>query len=906
MMNDLESWRNVIRPRPEVAAGKFQDSEFMADLEKAAKGEGGREYTDSAEFFRRTYLTDGLRNLLVKSLRRLCGCGGDPVIQMKTAFGGGKTHSMLALYHLMSGDPEAMEMPEIRSLFKDAGVYVLPRVKTAVLACTNPDIAKPHEVCGIMVNTLWGDMAAQLGGYEYVREADRNSVSPGSEAFRRMFDECGPCLVLIDELVVYGRNLPDRDGLPAGTFDTFLAFLQHLTEAVNRSKNSLVVATLPESNSQAGGVKGAEILHRAEDIFGRLDAVWKPITSDEGFEIVRRRLFLECHNPEAREHTAEMFMRMYESNAGDFPSEAHDSRYRKQLIKCYPFHPELFERLYSDWATLEKFQKTRGVLKLMAHVVYELYTSGDNNALIMPGSLPLWDGGTRESLIRALPEHEAWGPIVEHDIDGEKSVALRLDTMERFASVSAARRSARAIMLGSAPAGNMRALRGIDLARIRLGTVQPGENVSLYNDAVNELKNELSYLYADEARLWFDTRPTLKRIAQELADGVKDSALVAEVHRRLEKLTGNRGVFSGVQVYRRGDDVPDYATLRLVVLGLDGEKRTAEDIIANNDGQPRTYQNVVVFLMADVMQLEGVRKTARRYLAWKMLNEDKESKNLTRLQEQEITASLESLDVDLDGLIRRAWIRVLSPYSYGSSRSDVKLDDLKIANPESGDISSNVAMCLNKRDRLSWNCNASSMLMNLDSLDWEGRDDIPVSMLWEWVCKFCYMPRLTSYEALEAGIAEGVKSGIFALASGEEDGRYTDLRMNEPVKVNGSDVIVKKEVAEAQLKPTPPEPKDDDKSNDNGTTPSPTILPDERKLKRKFHATMPLEGRSDPQRDLKKAYSDIIAELQRIPGARVRVSLEVSMDDSDGVPEDVRKDIMDNCKSLRTTNTDFY
>ena len=909
----LESWRSVITPHPDITKGEYDQSVFMADLGNAAKGTAGSEYSDAVEFFRRTKLTEGLKNLLVKSLKRVCGYGGEPVIQIKTAFGGGKTHSMIALYHLMSAGAEIESNAEIREVFREAGVFMRPKVKAAVLACTQIDPNKIYDVSGIRVNTLWGNMAAQLGGYEYVRNADMSGIAPGADSLTEMFNECGPCVVLIDELVLYGRNLPEKEGVsvPAGTFDTFLTFIHNLTEAAKFSKNSLVAATLPDSNDQAGGRKGVTILHKVSDIFARLESVWKPITANEGFEIVRKRLFVDCHNPAERERTAEAFSSMYANNAGDFPSETRDREYRQRLIECYPFHPELFDRLYGDWATLANFQRTRGVLQFLANVVSRLWTDGDMNPLIMPGSLPLYYFKARECLIRALPERDAWNPIVEHDIDGDKSLAWRIDAKERFAQIFAARRTARTILLGSAPAGRTQALRGIDWGHIRLGSVQPGENISSYNDAVSELQKELSYLYADDSRLWFDTRPTLKRTAKELADEVKPYEVSDEVNRRLKALMQGKEPLAGVHVcLKKSDDVSDDQNLRLVVLGVDGDRESAMKILKFKEDQPRTNRNMIVFLLADGVQLDGVRTTARSYLAWRRLETERERWNLDQKQMREVRESLAALDRELDVLILRAWNCVLCGHMDKDDKfDDVVLESFRLSDSD-GDVSVRAAECLRKHDRFSDGWAANSLRMELQNLVWdEHTEDIAVSTLWEYVCKFCYFPRLKNFDALVKGIREGVEAGMFGLAEGKDGEKYTNLRMNQGVTlVNDSDIVVKKEAAEKQLASEKKEFQQpvNDKAV-TGTTYQPIIETPApaQKVMRRFYLSANLKDHPNPQRYVKDIFDDIIAELKAGGGDELRISLEVVFTSPAGIGGTIIDTVTDNCKARHVSDYHF-
>lgn len=203
----------------------------------------------------------GMKGLLVQAIRRVSGKDGEPVIQLKTAFGGGKTHSMLALYHLLRGRAPISRTPNIKSVIEAAEVDRLPVCRVAVLVGTALEPAKSKRLQnfpGITINTLWGEMAAQLALdagnpklYDLVKESDKKGVSPGSETLKKLFDACGPCVILIDELVAYAKKLWKVDGLPAGSFDNLISFIQEITEAARASQNSLVVASIPERPSRS-------------------------------------------------------------------------------------------------------------------------------------------------------------------------------------------------------------------------------------------------------------------------------------------------------------------------------------------------------------------------------------------------------------------------------------------------------------------------------------------------------------------------------------------------------------------------------------------------------------------------------------------------------------------------------
>lgn len=665
----LPCWRDVIEPHPDVAQGRYRNAEFAADLAQVSRGEGSFEYRDPVEFFARTYVTEGMSGLLVQALKRVSGKDGEPVIQLKTAFGGGKTHSMLALYHLLRGMVSLDKIPTVRPVLERAGLASLPKVHAAVLVGTALDPSRskrPQNLPGITINTLWGEMAAQLALsvgdpklYDFVKEADKKGISPGSESLKNLFDACGPCLILMDELVAYAKRIYGVNGLPAGSFDNFITFIQEITEAARASRNSLVVASIPESDIEVGGEAGKTALEAIEHTFGRMEAIWKPVAANEGFEVVRRRLFLDCKNPSAREMVCSHFSAMYRENPTDFPLEVREVEYRNRLLACYPIHPEVFDRLYEDWATLERFQRTRGVLRLMAAVIHELWMGSDAGLLIMPGSLPLDVSAVRDELTRHLPE--GWNSLVDREVDGKRSIPWQQDkNVLRYGKTLASRRVARTIMLGSAPTVRQQNVRGIEASRIRLGVVQPGEQIAVFNDALGSLQNSLAYLYTNPSgdRFWYDTRPTLRKTVEDRATQFSASEVEYEIERRMKKLR-LEPPFKGIHICPASSlDVPDDQTVRLVILSPSETVTTsshacpaldvAEKIWEGRGNSPRIFRNMLVFLAPDQTSMSALEQETRRYLAWQSIKNDSQDLNLDAAQNRETENSLKRSDETVD------------------------------------------------------------------------------------------------------------------------------------------------------------------------------------------------------------------------------------------------------------------
>ena len=344
---NFKPWREVVTPHKDVASGRYQQAEFAADLWQVHLGEGTDEYRNPGEFFRRTYLTDSLRRLLVSAVHRLAGSGGDPVVQLQTNFGGGKTHSMLALYHLFSG-AAPRELAGIDDVMREADTKSLPTARRVVLVGNkispgNP-VTKPD---GTVVRTLWGELAWQLGGkkaFASIAADDEKATSPGDE-LRKLFNDYGPCLILIDEWVAYARQLHDQSDLPAGSFETQFSFAQALTESAKLAKNCLLVISLPASDTtgsphtqaddvEVGGQRGREALDRLRNVIGRLESTWRPASAEEGFEIVRRRLFEPMADPaqfKDRDVVARAFADFYRTQQQEFAPECQKGDYEKRI-----------------------------------------------------------------------------------------------------------------------------------------------------------------------------------------------------------------------------------------------------------------------------------------------------------------------------------------------------------------------------------------------------------------------------------------------------------------------------------------------------------------------------------------------------------------------------------------------
>jgi predicted AAA+ superfamily ATPase len=943
-MSGLPCWRNVIEPHPDVAHGRYKNAEFAADLAQVARGEGAYEYRDPVEFFSRTYVTEGMKGLLVQALRRVGGLDGEPVIQLKTAFGGGKTHSMLALYHMLRGRAPSKKIPNIKAVLDASEIATPPICRVAVLVGTALDPSKakrPTDMPGITINTLWGEMAYQLAKdagvpklYDMIKESDKKGVSPGSETIKNLFDACGPCVILIDELVAYAKKLWKVDGLPAGSFDNLISFIQEITEAARASQNSLVVASIPESNIEIGeeGSGGQQALAAIEHTFGRMEAIWKPVAANEGFEIVRRRLFLDCKDESARDSVCQAFSQMYQENPADFPTNAKEVDYFQRMRSCYPIHPEIFDRLYEDWATIERFQKTRGVLRLMAAVVHNLWMNQDGGLFIMPGSISLDVSNIRDELTRHVGEN--WNAIVDHEVDGKTSIPYQKDQeITRFGKLMAARRVARTIMLGSAPSTRSDSIRGLETSRIRIGAVQPGENIATFNDALNTLQSSLTYLYSNPSndRFWYDTRPTLRKTVEDRASQRSEEEVEMEIERRLKAIRKDRP-FGRVHVCPDSSmDVSDEQDVGLVILKYrqtyksntpkDNAIQAAENILNTRGTSPRIYRNMLAFIAPDQNMMSALREEVKRFLAWKSIKEDSVDLNLDAAQNRETESSLNRSNQIVDARILETYCHLLVPYI--DREVDLKTviwDEISIRGGTDS-IVTKAARKMQQNEQLITQWAPALLNMQLDNLLWQDRNDLNVGELWKLLCTYCYLPRLASFEVLQTAIQNGVNSDdYFAYADGVVDGRYSALKYNQYVGfIDRSGYLVKQvaalkqKAAEAQEKPVTPAPAWPDKpvgpTNHPPVQPGPSPdIPTPPQHEQPKHRHFAMTATLDTTRVVKNIgnlMDEVINHLMQIEGANVEIKLLVEATMPDGTPVTTVRTVTENCRTLKIDDFGF-
>jgi predicted AAA+ superfamily ATPase len=930
---NLKPWREVVTPHKDVASGRYQQAEFAADLWQVHLGEGTDEYRKPVEFFRRTFLTDSLRRLLVGAVHRIGGQGGDPVVQLQTNFGGGKTHSMLALYHLFSGTKPS-ELAGVDSVLQEAGAKDLPGAKRVVLVGNKISPGNPvKKADGTIVRTLWGELAWQLGGkkaFDRVRADDEKATSPG-DVLRELFNEYGPCLILIDEWVAYARQLHENGDLPAGGFETQFSFAQVLTESAKLAKNCLLVISLPASDTagsphtqaddvEVGGQRGREALDRLRNVVGRVESSWRPASAEEGFEIVRRRLFeplVDQAHFKDRDVVARAFGDLYRTQHQEFPPECHDADYEKRIKAAYPIHPEIFDRLYTDWSTLVKFQRTRGVLRLMAAVIHSLWEKGDKNPLILPANIPIDDPRVQFELTRYLSDN--WVPILEKDVDGPSSLPLRIDgDVPNLGKFAASRRVARTIYLGSAPTAAA-ANRGLEDRRVKLGCVMPGESPAVFGDALRRLAAAATYLYQDGPRYWYSTQPTVTKLAEDRAEQLNrdPDKVVHELDKRLRSDLRKMGDFNRVHpMPGTTADVPDDLDARLVVLGVDqaytkepdnAAETAAKAIFEMRGTAPRLYRNTIVFLAADKTRLQDLDEAVRKFLAWDSILEEKNKLDLSPHQVKQAETQKTAADGMVTARLPETYQWLLVP-TQANPQASITWQTIRLSGQDA--LAERASKKLKNDELLVTNFAASRLRMEMDRVPlWRG-NHVAIRQLVDDFGRYLYLPRLQTSLVLINAIRSGLslltwEQDAFAYAESfdEPANRYRGLQSAVQISVTADDtgLLVKPEAARQQINqetaPSAPVASDTPTSPTPGPTASPSGPPPPARPKR-YHGTVNLDP-TRVGRDAGRIADEVITHLAGLVGSSVRVTLEIEAGIPSGAPDNVVRTVTENSRTLK-------
>jgi len=746
----LPSWWQVATPHADIVKGELDEAVFAADLGDVVSGKAPQEYRDAELFFRKTYLTRGLQNLLENVLERLAGGKGDGVIQLQTPFGGGKTHALLALYHAVKNRERITPFENVRVL-ADA----LPaETKVACFVGTHADPLKGK--------TPWGSIAQQLGRYNLIKEHDKKRVAPGKEALAEVFRASGPTLILMDELLEYVVKAARAEEVQGTRRGQVLAFLQELTEVASSTPDLALVLTLPSSALEHYDEEAEKALKQLQKISGRVEAIFTPVEGREIYEVIRTRLFEDLGEEAKRKEVVSAYFDLYLKMGGDAPEETREVAYREKMEKAYPFHPELIDVLYERWGSFPSFQRTRGVLRLLGLAVQDLWERKEPSPLIHSSLLRLDNARLRMEFIKHIGNE--YDSIIAADIAGPDAKASKIDDQmgSEYHLYGIARGIAISVFLYSF-SGAEKA--GITLPQLRVAVVREGIPPAMVGDAVNKLKDELWYFHPEDSLFSFTNQPNLNRVIIDREETVAGAVREA-LREELERIKGSE---LDVRVWpRQPSDIPDGKRIRLAVLSPDhlyADKYTEEFVAAlfTKSGEAfRAYRNAVFALAMDGGQWANLEARLRRYLALKSLKEDEAfTSNLSSAGLKELEKKHKEAREDLPHLVFNAYRHLAASSSKGVRWLDMGMTPVGAGTS----LSFRVKDYLRDQEMLLPGISGKALL---DKTFAKGEVEKPLAEVHEVFLKTPGLPLPESYDTLVSSVRSAAKVGTLGLQVGKD------------------------------------------------------------------------------------------------------------------------------------------
>ena len=616
----LVPWSRVARPHDDVTRGALDMGTYAASLAGVFRERPGAPdvYRRPELFFAATYLTTAMHDLLQDVLRVLAGGPGDRVLQLRTPFGGGKTHTLLALLHIARARAAASSIAEFADL-PDPGA-----MQVAVLSGEELDPLSPMTESGIETRTPWGELAAQLGRYHLVAEHDRTGAAPGGDTIRQVLGD-GPVLVLLDEVLIYVEKAMAVERGESNAGRQAMLFIQALTEAVNTHEHAAMVYSLQASAGEAVGAEG--LLTQLDHLVSRIDAKREPVSGDEVLHVVQRRLFKDLgdagvHQTVARAY-ADLVRRQLEAYA-----ETDDARRQaaaqanlleERILAAYPFHPELLDLMYHRWGSLPSYQRTRGALQFLACTVHALWDKGADAPLIGPGDVNLGDEATRGAFFSQVGERERYTAVLSSDITAAGSGAVIVDRRlgadsPALAQLAIGSRAASAIMLYSfgAREGEDRGVLETDLVSAVLA---PGLDRNVIVAALHDLREEELYLHYTGRRYRFEPTPNLTKLVRDEANKFTSPEVLESVREQLEDhLKGTRGVVVWPDGPGGLDDGRPLFSVAYLHPDWTPERATLNSFVEQARSGPRRYRNGVALVTPDGGQFDQARQATRSRL----------------------------------------------------------------------------------------------------------------------------------------------------------------------------------------------------------------------------------------------------------------------------------------------------
>jgi len=746
------NWWEITTPHKDITDGHFDESIFAADLGNVMDKNAPMEYMDGAMFFEKTYLTKGLKELLESVLQRISGKGtGQSVIQLQTPFGGGKTHSLLGLYHMFTEGERLSHIDALQTVKRSSKVKEIPKIKVAAFIGTHAN--------ALTDKTPWGEIADQLGLYEMMKVDDEARIAPGKAKILKMLEKAGTSLILMDELMEYVVKKDRAEEIQNMVMGQTLAFLQELTEAVATTKTSVLVITLPAS-TQVYDTRAIQSLNKLQTVAGRVESIVQPVEGVEIYEVIRKRLFENLGSPKEHAKVAQKFFSLYHELGESVPAEFKTTEYRDKIEKAYPFHPELIDVLYERWGSYPTFQRTRGVLRLLALVLGDLYEKRLPSGLIQSSMMPLDNSSVKREFIKHIGNE--YDSVVAADIGEKGAKAPQIDrTMgSEYKKQKIATSLATAVFMYSFSGSGRK---GLNIRELRITILRDGIPKTIVGDAVKKLEEELWYFHSSGGMYSFKNQANLNRVIVDCENQITDEEVTADLATVLKKQIGND--FETYMWPEHPTDVPDTRKMKLVVMSPklshpSGAEKTFTDEIYTKAGSGyRVYKNGLLLLAIDDNTAVQLKQSIRRLLALELVQKTElKNKNISKNDQADLSRKSKEERSRIPFLLHSTYRYLAHLTADGPRWIDLGIPTVG----SSSSFTSRVMEYMGDEELLLRKISPQVILRHTKL---ENDGELKISNIFEMYLKTPGLPLLLNYETLFGGIRTGVSNGLFGLQS---------------------------------------------------------------------------------------------------------------------------------------------
>jgi hypothetical protein len=743
----MKAFHTIAVPHKDILQGKLTMDVFAADLWEVNQKRGPDEYKNSGNFFAKTYLTEGLSNLISIVEKRLKGKGGDPVIQIQTPFGGGKTHSLIAFYH------KAEEW----------------KAKKIVIVGTS---LSPED-------TLWGIIEKQLTG---TITKLTGKVSPGKELLRELLSKYSPLLILMDEVLEYVTKaagiIVGGNNLAAQT----IAFFQELTEVASTLENVCILVTLPSSITEHYDQNAEKLFQQLQKAAGRVEKIYTPVQDYEINKIIRKRLFSEVNETEIK-NIITMFID-YAEKEKILPPELELSEYKNRFLDSYPFLPDVIDILYHRWGSYPTFQRTRGVLRLLSLIIYSLKES--DKPYISLADFNLENQEIRQELLKHIGSE--FNSVVSADITDKTSGSKKVDVSlgDAYRGLAIGTRASTVIFMHSFSGGQEH---GASMQQIKRAATTVGNPTSVVAEALEQLRSKLFYLQTPEDKYFFSNQPNLNRILLTKIENIKAEKVIS-----LEKelLKGNIiGHYLKVFPWEENSsNINDSEDLKLVILNRE-DKNLIENIFKTKGQSPRVNRNTLIFLYPIESERSVFINNLKRKIAYDYIQQDNELK-LSTEQKKEIEKEIKTINSDLKEFVRKFYRMIELPDKSGLKEIDLGIPTYGENKPIDQEIFEKLKADGEILEKIA------PIVINEKYLS--DKDYILTEQLYQSSFKTPGEPRITNRAVFEQSLIEGIEKGLFGLGELKKEGLVCLYYKETPSTIAfiGDEIIIKDDVCRKQ------------------------------------------------------------------------------------------------------------